>query len=83
MVRSERFFRFGCPAAENASHIIIVCPHFNPPRAPLKRFFQCNGPEFDFISVSGQNPTIPVHLQFKIRDQFAKFLIKADIIKII
>ena len=43
MVRSERFFRFGCPAAENASHIIIVCPHFNPPRVPLKRFFQCNG----------------------------------------
>ena len=79
----DRFCRFGCSAVENASHVIIEYPHFNPPRAPLKRFFQFNSLEFDLISVSGQNPIIPVHLQFKVRDQFAKFLTNDDILKMI
>ena len=28
----DRFCRFGCSAVENASHVIIECPHFNPPQ---------------------------------------------------
>ena len=76
----DRFCRFGCPALENACHVIIECPNFNPSRAPLKRFFQFNNLDFGFISVSGQNPAIPVYLQFKIRDNFVKFLTNSDIL---
>ena len=88
MVRSEIDFAVSVAlpskrAFYDASHVIIECLHFNPPRAPLKRFFQFNSLEFDLISVSGQNPTIPVHLPFKIRNQFAKFLSNADILKMI
>ena len=79
----DRFCRFGCPALENACHVIIECPNFNPSRAPLKRFFQFNNLDFGFISVSGQNPAIPVHSQFKIRDHFVKFLTSSDLLYMI
>ena len=78
MVRSET--DFADSAALPSKTPLISIP---PGLLSTKRFFQLNCLEFDFISVSGQNPTIPVHFKFKIRDRSAKFLTNADILKMI
>ena len=75
--------RFGCDAAENSRHVILQCPHFNPSRVPLQYFFRQQNLHFDVQTALGQNPSIPVALQYKIRDKLVKFITSSNILQML
>ena len=66
--------RHGCDSIEDASHLILVCPHLAEHRETLSSACQELEVTFDLESITGVNPSYDKSTQLKIRDLFITFL---------